>query len=276
MRLGIHLPQYGRASSADAITRVAQRAETLGYADVWVSDHVVVPADQGYPSPYLYEPLLSLAWAAAATDRVRLGTSVLVVPHHHPLSMANALASLDKLSGGRLTLGVGVGWSAAEFAALDQDFASRGARMDEALDIYRAAWETDPVSHDGGHYDFADMKLQPKPEARIPIWVGGLADVAIRRAARHDGYQGISSSPEEMKAIVQRLCDAGAGDDFAISFRTGWDPNGMPPEQIREEAAAYAEAGVQHVVSAPWRPTVDEWIDSMEQLVELVPFEPHE
>ena len=238
MRLGIHLPQYGRASSADAITRVAQRAEALGYADVWVSDHVVVPADQGYPSPYLYEPLLSLAWAAAATDRVRLGTSVLVVPHHHPLSMANALASLDKLSGGRLTLGVGVGWSAAEFAALDQDFASRGARMDEALDIYRAAWETDPVSHDGGHYDFADMKLQPKPEARIPIWVGGLADVAIRRAARHDGYQGISSSPEEMKAIVQRLRDAGAGDDFAISFRTGWDPNGMPPEQIREEAAA--------------------------------------
>lgn len=276
MRLGIHLPQYGRASSADAITRVAQRAEALGYADVWVSDHVVVPADQGYPSPYLYEPLLSLAWAAAATDRVRLGTSVLVVPHHHPLSMANALASLDKLSGGRLTLGVGVGWSAAEFAALDQDFASRGARMDEALDIYRAAWETDPVSHDGGHYDFADMKLQPKPEARIPIWVGGLADVAIRRAARHDGYQGISSSPEEMKAIVQRLRDAGAGDDFAISFRTGWDPNGMPPEQIREEAEAYAAAGVQHVVSAPWRPTVDEWIDSMEQLVELVPFEPHE
>jgi len=276
MRLGIHLPQYGRASSADAITRVAQRAEALGYADVWVSDHVVVPADQGYPSPYLYEPLLSLAWAAAATDRVRLGTSVLVVPHHHPLSMANALASLDKLSGGRLTLGVGVGWSAAEFAALDQDFGSRGARMDEALDIYRAAWETDPVSHDGGHYDFADMKLQPKPEARIPIWVGGLADVAIRRAARHDGYQGISSSPEEMKAIVQRLRDAGAGDDFAISFRTGWDPNGMPPEQIREEAEAYAAAGVQHVVSAPWRPTVDEWIDSMEQLVELVPFEPHE
>ena len=273
MRLGIHLPQYGRASSADAITRVAQRAETLGYADVWVSDHVVVPADQGYPSPYLYEPLLSLAWAAAATDRVRLGTSVLVVPHHHPLSMANALASLDKLSGGRLTLGVGVGWSAAEFAALDQDFASRGARMDEALDIYRSAWETDPVSHDGGHYDFADMKLQPKPEARIPIWVGGLADVAIRRAARHDGYQGISSSPEEMKAIVQRLRDAGAGDDFAISFRTGWDPNGMPPEQICEEAAAYAEAGVQHVVSAPWRATADEWIDSMERLVELVPFE---
>ena len=274
MRLGIHLPQYGRASSPDAIERVAVRAEELGYQDVWVSDHVVVPADQGYPSPYLYEPLLTMAWAAAATERVRLGTSVLVVPHHHPLSMANSLASLDKLSGGRLTLGVGVGWSTGEFAALDQDFATRGKRMDEALDIYRAAWETDPVSHDGAFYDFADMKLQPKPEARIPIWVGGAADAAIRRAARHDGYQGISTPPDEMAALIQRLKDAGAGDDFVVSYRTGWDPNGMDPQQIRDEAAAYAEAGVHHVVSAPWRSTTEEWIDSMEQLVDLVPFEP--
>ena len=163
MRLGIHLPQYGRASSADAITKVAVRAEELGFHDVWVSDHVVVPVDQGYPSPYLFEPLLSLAWAAAVTSRIRLGTSVLVVPHHHPLSMANSLASLDKLSGGRLTLGVGVGWSAGEFEALDQEFASRGMRMDEALDIYRKAWETDPVTHNGTFYDIAEVKLQPKP-----------------------------------------------------------------------------------------------------------------
>lgn len=250
------------------------RAEELGFQDVWVSDHVVVPEDQGYPSPYLYEPLLTMAWAAAATSRVRLGTSVLVVPHHHPLSMANSLASLDKLSGGRLTLGVGVGWSIGEFAALDQDFATRGKRMDEALDIYRAAWETDPVSHDGGFYDFDGMKLQPKPAARIPIWVGGGADAAIRRAARHDGYQGISTEPAEMAKLIHRLKDEGAGDDFVISYRTGWDPNGMDPEQIRDEAAAYAAAGVHHVVSAPWRSTVEEWIDSMEQLVELVPFEP--
>jgi len=274
MRLGIHLPQYGRASSAHAITKVAVRAEELGFQDVWVSDHVVVPADQGYPSPYLFEPLLSLAWAAAATTRVRLGTSVLVVPHHHPLSMANSLASLDRLSGGRLTLGVGVGWSAGEFAALDQDFASRGKRMDEALDVYRSAWETDPVSHDGPHYRFTDMKLQPKPQARIPIWVGGGADAAIRRAARHDGYQGISTEPAEMAKLIQRLEDEGAGDDFVISYRTGWDPNGMDPSQIREEAEAYAAAGVHHVVSAPWRSSTDEWIDSMEQLTELVPFEP--
>ena len=122
MRLGVHLPQYGRAASPEAIASVAVRAEELGFADVWVSDHVAIPASQGYPSPYLFDPVLTLGWAAAATSRIRLGTSVMVVPQHHPLQLANQLASLDRLSGGRLTLGAGVGWSKAEFEALDQDF----------------------------------------------------------------------------------------------------------------------------------------------------------
>src|SRR3954471_16179136 len=100
MRIGIHLPQYGRAAGPDAISAAARAAEELGYADVWVSDHVAQPASQGYPSPYLYDPLLTLGWAAAATTRVGLGTSVLVLPQHHPLYLANALASLDNLSGG--------------------------------------------------------------------------------------------------------------------------------------------------------------------------------
>src|SRR5919108_2210750 len=109
MRVGIHLPQFGRASGPESIRAAAQRAEKLGFADVWVSDHVVQPASQGYPSPYLYDPLLSLAWAAAATERVGLGTSVLVVPQHEPLWLANALASLDSLSGGRVALAAGGG-----------------------------------------------------------------------------------------------------------------------------------------------------------------------
>ena len=118
MRLGVHLPQYGRAASPEAIVSVAVRAEELGFADVWVSDHVAIPASQGYPSPYLFDPVLTLGWAAAATSRVRLGTSVMVVPQHHPLQLANQIASLDRLSGGRVTLGAGVGWSKAEFEAL--------------------------------------------------------------------------------------------------------------------------------------------------------------
>ena len=128
MKLGIHLPQYGRVASPQAITAVAVRAEELGLADLWVSDHLVQPASQTYPSPYLFDPLLTLGWAAAATTRIGLGTSVLVVPQYHPLHLANSLASLDRLCDGRLTVGVGVGWSAAEFAALGQEFHNRGAR----------------------------------------------------------------------------------------------------------------------------------------------------
>src|SRR5690348_15231346 len=135
MRIGSHLPQYGRVASSDAIGRAAQHAEALGFSDVWVSDHILHPAAQDYPSPHLYEPLLTLAWAAASAPAIGLGTSVLVLPHHNPLELANALASLDALSKGRLTVAAGVGWSAAEFAALGVSFHDRGRRMDEIIDL---------------------------------------------------------------------------------------------------------------------------------------------
>ena len=271
MRLGIHLPQYGRAASPDAIRSVAIRAEQLGISDVWVSDHVLQPADQGYPSPYLYEPLLTLAWAAAVTERVGIGTSVLVVPQYHPLQLANSLATLDGLSGGRLVIAAGVGWSRAEFEALDQGFTDRGARMDEAIDIMHTVWADDPATFHGEHYSFDDLRVLPQPDRRIPIWIGGLSAPARRRAAtRGDGFQAISTPPDELAPIIADLRAERPDDDYVISYRTGWDPQGMDPEQIRDECTAYAEAGVQHVVSAPWRTNADDWIRSMELLVDIV------
>ncbi len=271
MKLGVHLPQYGRAASPEAIVKVAQRAEELGFADVWVSDHVVQPAAQKYPSAYLFEPLLTLGWAAAATERIGLGTSVLVVPQYHPLTLANSLASLDQLSGGRLTVGAGVGWSEAEFNALGQDFSTRGARTDEAIDIFRTVWTNDPSSFHGDHYSFSDLKVQPKPARPIPIWIGGGSEPAYRRAAvRGDGFQAISTSPEDLAPIVAKIRETRPDDNFTVSYRTGWDPQGMDHQEIVDEAAAYAEAGVQHVVSAPWRTTADDWLKSMEILAGLV------
>jgi len=271
MKLGIHLPQYGRAASPEAIRAVTERAEALGFADVWVSDHIVQPASQGYPSPYLFDPLLTLGWAAAASERIGLGTSVLVVPQYHPLQLANSLASLDRLSGGRLTISAGVGWSAAEFAALDQEFTNRGARMDEAIDIMRLVWNDDPATFHGQHYDFVDIKLQPKPAHRIPIWIGGGGQRAYDRAvARGDGFQAISTAPDDLAPVVAALRDKRSAEEFVISYRTGWDPQGMDPARIVDERDAYAAAGVQHVVSAPWRTDAGEWIRSMEMLVELI------
>src|ERR1700748_2948266 len=115
MRIGIHLPQFGRAISTRGIERAAVQAEELGFDDVWVSDHLVVPPDQAYPGPYLYDPLMALAFAGAVTDRVGLGTSVLVATQYpSPLAMANSLASLDYMSGGRLIVGAGIGWAPGE------------------------------------------------------------------------------------------------------------------------------------------------------------------
>jgi len=271
MQVGIHLPQFGRASSPAAITEAARLAEELGFADVWVSDHVAIPVAQDYPSPYLYDPLLTLTWAAAATERVGLGTSVLVVPQHTPLALANSLASLDALSGGRLTIGAGVGWSEAEFAALGQSFADRGARMDEMLDVLRACWGPDPVDFRGEFVHLDAMKVQPKPAHDIPIWVGGRSEPAYRRAAaRGDGFHAIGLDPEGAARVVERMRRDRPEESFTISLRTGWDPQGMEPDVIRRERDEFEAAGIQHVVSAPWRNDSASWMRSMELLAELV------
>ena len=271
MRIGIHLPQYGRASGPDSITRAARLAEDLGFADVWVSDHVVQPASQGYPSPHLYDPFLTLAWAAAATERVGVGTSITVAAQYHPLWLANATASLDNLSGGRLTVAGGVGWSEREFDALGHGFADRGARTDEIIDLFRVVWAEDPATFEGEHISFRDLRVLPQPAHRIPIWVGGSSEPAYRRAVeRGDGYQFVGIKPPEAPAVVRRLREQRPEDDFTISLRTGWDPQGMEPDEIRAEARAFADAGIQHVVAAPWQKDLDAWLLSMELLAGLV------
>jgi probable F420-dependent oxidoreductase len=271
VQVGVHLPQYGRVASAAAIERAAQHAEALGFADIWISDHIVHPAEQSYPSAHLFDPIVTLTWAAAVTERIGLGTSVIVAPQHNPLELANMLASVDNLSGGRLTLGVGVGWSAREFAVLGYDFHNRGARTDEIIELLRSAWRDDPVSFHGKFHEFDDVRVVPKPAHDIPIWVGGTSERALRRGVEHgDGHQIIGVTPDEAKPMVERLRRDRPEDTFTISLRTGWDPQGMDPGRIRDELAAFGEVGVQHVVSAPWRNSLDDWLRSMDQLAEIV------
>jgi probable F420-dependent oxidoreductase len=271
MTCGIHLPQYGRVASGHAVARAARHAEELGFSDVWVSDHVVHPAEQTYPSPYLLDPFVTLAWAAAVTDRVRLGTSVLVVPQHNPVWLANHLASLDAMSAGRLLVGAGVGWSQREYEALGQSFADRGRRMDEILDLLRAAWTDDPTSFAGEHYRFTDIRFLPKPAGPIPIWIGGGVEAAFRRAIdKGDGFQVVGLKPLEVAPIVERLRRDRPEPSFTISARTGWDPQGMDPGLIRDEAAEFEAAGVQHMVAAPWQTDLDSWLRSMDLLAEIV------
>jgi hypothetical protein len=190
---------------------------------------------------------------------------------HNPLELANSLASLDALSGGRLTVAAGVGWSAREYAALGYGFHDRGARLDEAIELFRRVWSEDPVSFAGRFTAFEDLRVLPKPAHPIPIWVGGSSEPAYRRAAlRGDGYQAVGLSIEQAGPVVARIRRDHPDPAFPVSLRTGWDPQGMDPGLIREELAAFTEAGIQHVVSAPWRKTLDEWLVSMDLLAGLV------
>src|SRR5215469_15670966 len=163
MQIGMHLPHAGSQATPALIKRHARRAEDLGLSDVWVSEHIIVPRAQFPRSPLFYDPVLTLTWVAAVTERVRLGTSVIVLPMRHPLPLAKELSTLHNLSGGRLILGVGVGWLEPEFAALGVPFSERGRRMDEGIAMMRAVWSQDPVNFDSKYIPAVvkDMTRQP-------------------------------------------------------------------------------------------------------------------
>ncbi len=274
MRFGIHLPQYGRAAGADAIARVAKHAEELGFSDVWVSDHLAVPADAPYPPAFLFEPVVALTWAAAATARVGLGTSVLVLPYRHPLHLAKELASLDRLSGGRLIVGAAAGWLEKEFEALNVPFAERGVRTDEAIEAMRACWGEQPVNYRGRTVTFENLKVQPTPDRRIPIWIGGASAPALRRAVKlGDGWHGTFMKPEDTAPLLKHLRDERPDPDFTLSMRVTWDGLDGDEAEQRRDLDAFAEAGLQHLMASPAQGDFDGWLRSLDGL--WARFQPH-
>jgi len=265
MKLGIHLPQIGRKAGPDSIRRAAVQAEELGFDDVWVSEHIIVPKDGGYPpSPNFWDPVLTLTWAAAVTSRVRLGTSVLVLPLRHPLPLAKELATLQNLSAGRLILGAGVGWLEAEFDALGVPFNERGRRMDEGIAMMRAVWTDDPVTFESKWIParIEAMRSQPQPVIPIPVWIGGSSDAAIRRALRLDGWHGSRVTPEQAPAAVKRLRTERPDDNFIISLRVSC--NAQNVGSMRDALSAYSDAGIQHVMTAPEDRDIDTYLRTAE------------
>ncbi|WP_428484443.1 LLM class F420-dependent oxidoreductase [Rhodopila sp.] len=265
MQLGIHLPHIGRKAGPDSIRRAAIQAEELGFDDVWVSEHIIVPKDAGYPpSANFWDPVLTLTWAAAVTTRVRLGTSVLVLPLRHPLPLAKELATLQNLSNGRLILGAGVGWLEAEFDALGVPFKQRGRRMDEGIAMMRAVWTQDPVNFEAQWIPatIRDMRAQPQPVQPIPIWIGGGSDAAIQRALRLDGWHGTRTPPEQAAALVKRLRAERPGPDFVISLRVTCNQHNVA--LMRDALAVYQDAGVQHVMAAPEDRDIDSYLATAE------------
>src|SRR5712691_7759699 len=222
MRIGCSLLNNQGIEDVQALVDLAVRAEELGFHSVWAHDHVFNVGhvfDRIGGKPY-YEPLTLLSFVAARTRRVRLGTSVLVLPYHNPIRLAKTAATLDVLSGGRLILGVGVGLIEKEIRAMGSPFAERGAFTDEAIAVMRTLWAEEDPRFDGKYSRFAGMKFSPKPlqKPSIPFVIGGVSRAAIRRAARlGDGWQPLGLSPEALgqgMAVLREELRA-AGRDVA-------------------------------------------------------------
>ena len=188
MKLGVNVPNFGPDTSPASLRGWVRFAEDAGYALAMMSDHVAVTPEVAelYPTPF-YEPFTAFAWLAGQTERIELGTSVVVLPYRNPLLTARMSTAIDQVSNGRFVLGVGVGWSTQEYAALDVPFERRGAMTDEYLAAIRALWSDDVASMDGEFVSFRDVHSAPHG-ARTPhppIWVGGSSRAALRRAVTY-------------------------------------------------------------------------------------------
>ena len=276
MRFGVFLPTLGPFASARGVTEVARRCEALGYDAVWVGDHLAYPT-QYIPrfGPVFYEALTTLAVLAGLTRRIRLGTSVLILPYRHPIQTARALATLDHFSGGRLIFGAGVGWCEEEFRNLGAPFEARGKATDDCLRAIRELWTHDPASFQGEVFRFADVMSAPHPvqQPSPPVWIGGNTRRAIRRAAEFGDVwvptfhkpTGRGYTPEALRAELARMRDlAGqAGRDGRALTAAGMMPMALldrpargdevqpligTPAEVRAYLREYQQAGMTAVV----------------------------
>ena len=278
MKFGVSFLRLRQSSFVD----VTQAAEELGYESVWLSDHLVLPAALE-SSPYtgadhppippelpVFDAPAVLGHLAAHTTTIRLGTWVYVLPLRHPFAAARSFATLDVLSGGRAEVGVGVGWLAGEFATAGVDFASRGRRTDEALEVCRRLWSEPTVEHHGEFFSFGPVAFEPKPVQRPwpRLHVGGESPAALRRAARFgDGWLSMEQTPETIGPLVARLraAEAAAGRERRLEVTAA-------PRQITvvgdapaaEEIAGFEAAGVDRLIVSPWRRT-SEAIEGLER-----------
>jgi probable F420-dependent oxidoreductase len=306
MRYGFYLPTRGPLANRRDLSAILAAAERLGFRSTMVADHIILPTKIESAYPYTvkgnfvsesecFEQLSMMAFVAGRTDALRIVSSVMIVPHRNPVFNAKALATIDVLSGGRLTVGIGVGWLAEEFKALQAaDFKHRGAVTDEYIDIFKQLWTGKPVAYAGRFYGFDEVVCHPEPlqKGGPPIWIGGHSGPALKRVARiGDGWHPVGATaasplpPEEMRqklGEIERMMTA-AGRDFSkleVSYKAPIYDGGVPPKgEARRlftggadaalgDIAAFEKLGVDELVFDFRTPTLSECLERMQQFAE--------
>lgn len=293
MKFGVCLPtfRYGAEPTVDHIEKITLAAEQLGYDSVWVGDHVLVPADKKRMR-FFTDPLITLGVVAGMTQRLELGTSVVIAPLRNPLVLAKQVATLDYLSRGRVILGLGAGWLEQEFDYLNIDYHKRGKLLDETIHVLRAVYGAVPASFKGEFFEFADAVLEPQP-ARPGgplIWIGGSSDRALKRAATlGDGWHADDTPADQVRATREKLLQYangrrieistrvttkihGAGDTSANApsraegyYRSGDSWKGLVgyPDELLPQVQEFADAGSTHFICQFEHATVEEHLDSL-------------
>jgi probable F420-dependent oxidoreductase len=294
MEFGCHLPMFGPMATRHNVITFAKRMEALGYDSLWASDHVIIPytirsrypySDTGQfplpPTADFLEPLTALALIAGVTERVKLGISILVLPHRHPVLAAKTLATLDHLSGGRIILGVGIGWMEEEITILGAPFSKRGAWSDEAIRIMRACWSQERASFKGRFFSFDEIGCFPQPARKaIPIWIGGHTPRAFRRVAElgdgwHAAFAPLPQMEESLRFLREACRQAGRRfEDLAVTIRAGLSfrrersterrPLIGRPEEILEDLKGYQALGAQTVLLETRQRDLDDMISIYE------------
>jgi probable F420-dependent oxidoreductase len=299
LKLGIALPHFGPHASPQAIVAVARKAESLEFSSLWVLERLlwpVAPASKypgnprgEMPGPMrnTYDPLTVLSFVAAHTEKISLGTSVLVAANRSATVTAKMIATLDVLSGGRVIMGLGAGWSADEFAAVGRGIEERNQRADEFIELVRKLWQAEEIEFEGKFYRVPRSVFLPKPfqTPGPPIWIGGNSQRALRRAAAYgDGWHPTSRMPiAEMTkkfAFVLRLAQDQGRDGKKIDLTLRWNafPDLRDPANrsvVRQRLLEYREAGVKHIcidLNIPNPISIESMIETMEWLTgEILP-----
>lgn len=288
MKFGIALPNFGKYAKRDAILSIAKTAEKLGFDSVWVSDHIVIPeSHQGFGNVF-YEPIATLTYIAALTNKIYLGTSVIILPYRNPIILAKMVSTLDVLSNGRVILGVGAGWLKEEFQALGVSYEKRGTMTDEYIQVLKILWSKEKPKFTGMFNKFSDINFLPKPIQKPcpPIWIGGNSRKAIKRAVNlGHGWHPVGLTPDEIKEkakyIKELLVEKKKGtSDFVISLRKNLQIKRASekesknsdnretlrgaPEKIIEGIEKYKNSGASHLIFHVLSGNLEGVIETME------------